>query len=83
MKDCEQDAHSHVLQCSLNPTKSYYGTPELFGQLRSKEKKEAVVVYLKRIDNIKLRMAVFESVAKNLSDLKIDLSTDDVSPNHN
>lgn len=74
LKDCGQDAHTHVKGCprSLSPG-GYYGTQEQFHHVHRTRHGLELSTYLSTIEDGVLRADVMVIVSKDLSDLGISL----------
>jgi HrpA-like RNA helicase len=77
-RDPSGDAHSHVRQCVLNPTKNeYFAPPAIWQQLRRNDARARIVDALKKRPVCE-KAALLESLAKDLSDLGLHVTLPEI-----
>ena len=78
MLKTEGDAHSHVRTCQHNCVGGYYGSIDLFFQLRAEDKKKAIIEYLQNLPDSEIRRTILREVQKDLGDIGIKIDESEV-----
>jgi len=74
LKDCGNDAHSHVLTCQSKVVgaESYFGTKEQFLAAQNKKRREQVIEFLEQLST-EDQLLTLNSIKTDLEDLGIDI----------
>lgn len=78
MVNTHGDAHPHVRECPRNPKKGeYFNEISLFLKLRAEDKRRDIICYLRTLPT-QLQRAILMDIQKDLQDIGIHLSPDDI-----
>ena len=71
LKDCNNDAHSHVATCPENPGVGYYGTLEAFNHCQIERRKRMVRNYLQTVESAEVQKLAVVQCKMELEDLNM------------
>lgn len=71
LKDCGDDAHSHVANCPENDSRDVFGNFQTFDRHHVLRRKEKVKSYLQSLNPPNIRIDVFKRVQRELNDIGI------------
>lgn len=79
LQDCGEDAHPHVRKCELNPVPNeYFHSFAVFEQCHRKPRKQKTIANLMAITDTKIRSNVLKAIQRDLEDLQISISPQEV-----